>query len=88
MKKRFLTTFEQIRAHFGEVFGELFGGGRADLRLTDPNDLLETGIDIVAQPPGKKLQHLSLLSGGERALTAIALLFSSFKGASGAVLRP
>ncbi|MED4974367.1 chromosome segregation protein SMC [Geobacillus kaustophilus NBRC 102445] len=79
MKKRFFATFEQIRAHFGEVFGELFGGGRADLRLTDPNDLLETGIDIVAQPPGKKLQHLSLLSGGERALTAIALLFSILK---------
>ncbi|KPC97390.1 Signal recognition particle receptor FtsY [Geobacillus sp. BCO2] len=79
MKKRFFATFEQIRAHFGEVFGELFGGGRADLRLTDPTDLLETGIDIVAQPPGKKLQHLSLLSGGERALTAIALLFSILK---------
>lgn len=79
MKKRFFSTFEQIRAHFGEVFRELFGGGRADLRLTDPSDLLETGVDIVAQPPGKKLQHLSLLSGGERALTAIALLFSILK---------
>lgn len=79
MKKRFFSTFEQIRAHFGEVFRELFGGGRADLRLTDPNDLLETGVEIVAQPPGKKLQHLSLLSGGERALTAIALLFSILK---------
>ncbi|ATO36477.1 chromosome segregation protein SMC [Geobacillus thermodenitrificans] len=79
MKKRFFTTFEQIRAHFSEVFRELFGGGRADLRLTDPNNLLETGVDIVAQPPGKKLQHLSLLSGGERALTAIALLFSILK---------
>ncbi|OQP07954.1 chromosome segregation protein SMC [Geobacillus sp. 46C-IIa] len=79
MKKRFFSTFEQIRAQFGEVFRELFGGGRADLRLTDPSDLLETGVDIVAQPPGKKLQHLSLLSGGERALTAIALLFSILK---------
>ncbi|BDG35112.1 chromosome segregation protein SMC [Saccharococcus caldoxylosilyticus] len=79
MKKRFLSTFEQIRAHFGDVFCQLFGGGNADLRLTDPNNLLETGIDIVAQPPGKKLQHLSLLSGGERALTAIALLFSILK---------
>ncbi|RAK23340.1 condensin subunit Smc [Anoxybacillus vitaminiphilus] len=79
MKKRFLTTFKQIRVHFEEVFKQLFGGGRADLRLTDPDDLLNTGIDIVAQPPGKKLQNLSLLSGGERALTAIALLFSILK---------
>jgi chromosome segregation protein len=79
MKKRFLTTFKQIRSHFEEVFQQLFGGGRADLLLTDPNDLLNTGIEIVAQPPGKKLQNLSLLSGGERALTAIALLFSILK---------
>jgi chromosome segregation protein len=79
MKKRFLTTFKQISAHFEEVFKQLFGGGRADLRLTDPDDLLNTGIEIVAQPPGKKLQNLSLLSGGERALTAIALLFSILK---------
>ncbi|MGP3560921.1 chromosome segregation protein SMC [Geobacillus sp. BK01] len=79
MKKRFFSTFEQIRTHFAEVFRELFGGGRADLRLTEPNDLLGTGVEIVAQPPGKKLQHLSLLSGGERALTAIALLFSILK---------
>jgi chromosome segregation protein len=79
MKKRFLTTFKQIRSHFEEVFTQLFGGGRADLRLTDPDDLLNTGIEIVAQPPGKKLQNLSLLSGGERALTAIALLFSILK---------
>lgn len=76
MKRRFATTFEQIRAQFARVFVELFGGGKADLQLTDPNDLLHTGVDIVAQPPGKKLQHLSLLSGGERALTAIALLFA------------
>jgi chromosome segregation protein len=54
----------------------MFGGGHADLILTDPTDLLHTGIDIIAQPPGKKLQNLSLLSGGERALTAIALLFA------------
>jgi len=79
MKKRFHTTFKQIRTHFEEVFKQLFGGGRADLQLTDPNDLLNTGIEIVAQPPGKKLQNLSLLSGGERALTAIALLFSILK---------
>ncbi|KZZ82876.1 chromosome segregation protein SMC [Bacillus sp. SJS] len=79
MKRRFSTTFEQIRSHFESVFQALFGGGRAELRLSDPEDLLNTGVDIVAQPPGKKLQHLSLLSGGERALTAIALLFSILK---------
>lgn len=79
MKKRFETTFQQIRSHFSTVFQSLFGGGRADLQLTDPNDLLNTGVDIVAQPPGKKLQNLGLLSGGERALTAIALLFSILK---------
>lgn len=79
MKKRFKATFEQIRSHFETVFQSLFGGGRADLRLTDPTNLLETGVDIVAQPPGKKLQNLGLLSGGERALTAIALLFSILK---------
>ncbi|MDF0725217.1 chromosome segregation protein SMC [Cytobacillus sp. S13-E01] len=79
MKKRFNETFTSIRSHFETVFQALFGGGRADLRLTDPTDLLNTGVDIVAQPPGKKLQNLGLLSGGERALTAIALLFSILK---------
>ncbi|WP_044895566.1 chromosome segregation protein SMC [Bacillus alveayuensis] len=79
MKKRFQSTFKQIRSQFESVFQALFGGGRADLRLTDPNDLLNTGVEIVAQPPGKKLQNLGLLSGGERALTAIALLFSILK---------
>ncbi|MCD7033810.1 chromosome segregation protein SMC [Metabacillus sp. GX 13764] len=79
MKRRFITTFNQIRSHFETVFQALFGGGRAELRLTDPADLLNTGVDIVAQPPGKKLQNLGLLSGGERALTAIALLFSILK---------
>lgn len=79
MKKRFHHTFTQIRSHFESVFQSLFGGGRAELRLTDPADLLNTGVDIVAQPPGKKLQNLGLLSGGERALTAIALLFSILK---------
>ncbi|KMJ58609.1 chromosome segregation protein SMC [Bacillus sp. LL01] len=79
MKKRFETTFTNIRAHFHDVFRSLFGGGRADLVLTDPADMLNTGVDIVAQPPGKKLQNLGLLSGGERALTAIALLFSILK---------
>ncbi|MGY0691526.1 chromosome segregation protein SMC [Virgibacillus sp. FSP13] len=76
MENRFETTFSQIKAEFTVVFKELFGGGRAELKLTDPKNLLETGIDIVAEPPGKKLQHLGLLSGGERALTAIALLFA------------
>jgi chromosome segregation protein len=79
MKKRFESTFSAIRSHFEGVFKSLFGGGRADLKLTNPEDLLNTGVDIVAQPPGKKLQNLSLLSGGERALTAIALLFSILK---------
>jgi chromosome segregation protein len=79
MKNRFKQTFEGIRSHFEPVFQALFGGGRADLRLTEPEDLLNTGVEIVAQPPGKKLQNLGLLSGGERALTAIALLFSILK---------
>jgi chromosome segregation protein len=79
MKKRFESTFSEIRSHFEPVFRALFGGGRADLKLTQPDDLLNTGVEIVAQPPGKKLQNLGLLSGGERALTAIALLFSILK---------
>jgi len=76
MTLRFSETFYAIREQFKRVFRELFGGGQADLVLLEPQNLLETGIEIVAQPPGKKLQNLSLLSGGERALTAIALLFS------------
>jgi len=76
MSRRFKTTFDAIRAQFTIVFTRLFGGGRADLVLADPDNLLETGIDIVAQPPGKKLQNLQLLSGGEKALTALALLFA------------
>lgn len=76
MTTRFGTTFKQIRIHFQEVFKELFGGGKADLILLEPDQLLTSGIEIVAQPPGKKLQNLGLLSGGERALTAIALLFA------------
>ena len=74
--KKFHDVFCDIREQFRLVFPNMFGGGHADLILTDPTDLLHTGIDIVAQPPGKKLQNLSLLSGGERALTAIALLFA------------
>ncbi|WP_146549393.1 chromosome segregation protein SMC [Rummeliibacillus suwonensis] len=79
MTNRFSETFYDIRKHFQNVFRELFGGGHADLELLDPDNMLETGIEIVAQPPGKKLQRLSLLSGGERALTAIALLFAILK---------
>jgi chromosome segregation protein len=79
MKKSFSETFTLIRENFQPIFTTLFGGGKADLILTNPEDLLETGIDIVAQPPGKKLQNLSLLSGGEKALTAISLLFAILK---------
>jgi chromosome segregation protein len=79
MKNRFEETFTAIRSHFEVIFRELFGGGRADLVLTQPDDMLLTGVDILAQPPGKKLQQLGLLSGGERALTAIALLFAILK---------
>src|SRR5690625_185213 len=76
MKTRFEETFTRIKEEFTIVFKELFDGGHAELTLTDPQNMLETGIEIIAQPPGKKLQHLGLLSGGEKALTAIALLFS------------
>ncbi|MEF3309817.1 chromosome segregation protein SMC [Paenibacillus sp. GYB004] len=76
MSKRFKTTFDAIRSQFVGVFVKLFGGGRADLILSEPERMLDTGIEIVAQPPGKKLQNLQLLSGGERALTAMALLFA------------
>ncbi|TCS93118.1 chromosome segregation protein SMC [Hazenella coriacea] len=76
MGKRFAENFELIRGEFQHVFVQMFGGGRADLHLSDPDNLLETGIEIVAQPPGKKLQNLTLLSGGERALAALALLFA------------
>ncbi|CAA7602722.1 chromosome segregation protein SMC [Acididesulfobacillus acetoxydans] len=75
MSLRFKEGFEAVNAAFGRAFQELFSGGRAELRLVEPDNLLETGVEIIAQPPGKKLQWLSLLSGGERALTAIALLF-------------
>jgi len=76
MKERFLNTFELIRVEFKKVFRELFKGGNAELKLIDKDNLLETGIDIIAEPPGKKLSHISLLSGGEKTFTAIALLFS------------
>lgn len=76
MKKRFLESFEQIREKFKSVFKKLFSGGDAELKLTDPSNVLTTGIDIKALPPGKTLQHISLLSGGEKTLTAISLLFA------------
>ena len=76
MKEKFLDTFSKIQIEFAEVFKSLFGGGKAELHLTEPNNILETGIDIVASPPGKKLSHISLLSGGEKTLTAISLLFA------------
>ena len=76
IKTHFLSSFQVIRREFQRVYQELFEGGKADLQLLDESDLLETGIEIIAQPPGKKPQPLSLLSGGERAMTAIALLFA------------
>ncbi len=76
MKEQFEKQFNIINKNFGEVFKELFGGGKAELKLTDETDILNCGIEIEVQPPGKKLQNMMLLSGGERAFTAIALLFS------------
>ncbi len=76
MKEQFAEKFKEIRIMFAQVFKELFGGGKADLELVDEEDLLETGIKINAQPPGKKLQNMMQLSGGEKSLTAIALLFA------------
>lgn len=77
-RKKLREAFEQLNIKFSEVFTLLFGGGRAGLVMTDENNILECGIDIIAQPPGKKLQNINLLSGGEKALTALALLFASF----------
>ena len=79
MKEQFKEQFALINKNFQEVFRELFGGGNATLKLEDENNILECGIDINVQPPGKKLQNMMLLSGGERAFTAIALLFAILK---------
>lgn len=76
VEKQFKETFDKIQKEFAKVFPKMFGGGYAELLLNDPDNLLETGIEIIAQPPGKRLTRLSLLSGGERALTAISLLFA------------
>jgi chromosome segregation protein len=78
-REMFRETFERIRESFRAMFIEVFGGGKADLLLMDENDLLESGIDIVARPPGKQLQTISLLSGGEQTMTAVALLFSIYQ---------
>jgi chromosome segregation protein len=78
-RKRFRETFDAVNAKFKEVFPRLFGGGHGHLALTDEGDLLETGVEIIANPPGKKVsQNIELLSGGEKALTAVSLLFAIF----------
>jgi chromosome segregation protein len=77
-RKKLREAFELLNAKFAEVFVLLFGGGKAGLVMTDENNILDSGIDIIAQPPGKKLQNISLLSGGEKALTALSLLFAGF----------
>lgn len=76
METEFMETFKVIKENFKETFRELFNGGTAELKLTDPSNILETGIDIIASPPGKKLTTISLLSGGEKTFTAISLLFA------------
>ena len=76
MQSDFLTTFKELEIEFKKVFRELFKGGDASLKLTDPSNLMETGVDIIASPPGKKLKTITLLSGGEKTLTAISLLFA------------
>jgi chromosome segregation protein len=78
-RELFVETFANIQKHFSDYYRLLFGGGSAELLMLDEENVLECGIEIVARPPGKKLQHLALLSGGEKALTAIALLFALFK---------
>ncbi len=78
-RELFVATFQEVRGHFQQLFRKLFGGGRADIYLSDPEDVLESGIEIVARPPGKELRTLSLLSGGEKTMTALAMLFSIFK---------
>jgi chromosome segregation protein len=79
MTKKFKETYEKLDKAFQEMFVKLFNGGKAQLILTDEQNLLEAGVEIIAQPPGKKTQYLSLLSGGEKSLTAIALLMAVLK---------
>jgi chromosome segregation protein len=78
-RKRFAATFTAVNEKFKEIFTSLFNGGRAELKLVDESDLLETGVDIIAQPPGKKLGNIELMSGGEKALTAVSLIFAIFQ---------
>ena len=78
-REKFQQTFEEIRGHFQEIFRKLFGGGKADIMLEDAEDILEAGIEVIARPPGKETRSISLLSGGEKSMTALALLFSVFK---------
>lgn len=78
-REKFLATFFQVNDHFSQLFSELFNGGRASLRLTDEDNLWETGVEIAAAPPGKRLQNLRLFSGGEKALIAVSLIFAFFK---------
>ena len=78
-RQMFLETFAAIRGHFQELFRMLFGGGMADIVLEDENDVLESGIEVIARPPGKELRSISLMSGGEKTLTAVALLLAIFR---------
>jgi len=78
-REQFRRTFEEIREHFQGIFRKLFGGGKADIILDDTEDILDAGIEIIARPPGKETRSISLLSGGEKSMTALALLFAVFK---------
>ena len=78
-REKFREAFEAINIHFMEFFRELFGGGRGEMTLLESDDILEAGIEVVAQPPGKRLQNILLLSGGEKAMTAISLVMAIFK---------
>ena len=74
----FVDTYNKIKKNFHNMFRRLFGGGRAEVRLTEPNNVLDSGIDIFAQPPGKRLENIGLLSGGEKSMTAVSLLFATY----------
>jgi chromosome segregation protein SMC len=79
IRRRFKDNFDKVVVNFEEIFKSLFGGGYAELRLEDENNPLTSGIEIIAQPPGKKLQNINLMSGGEKTMTAIALMFAVLK---------